>query len=88
MLMYDGYTFIREKNGVNDKLIWRCLEWSKTKCKGHSHTDLEEVKLAFVPVEDVILTYEIILHRRFYTENMPISSSFCNITKKRGYESK
>ena len=34
MLMYDGYTFIREKNGVNDKIIWRCSEWSETKCKG------------------------------------------------------
>ena len=32
--------------------------------------------LAFVPVEDVIPTYEIILHSKFYTENMPILSSF------------
>jgi len=32
--------------------------------------------LEFVPVEDVIPTYEIILHSKFYTENIPISSSF------------
>ena len=47
MLMYDGYTFIREKSGINDKIIWRCSEWSKTKYKGRCHTDLEEVKFHF-----------------------------------------
>jgi len=38
MLVFDGYCFLREKIGVNGKLIWKCSEYKVSKCMARCHT--------------------------------------------------
>lgn len=38
MLVLDGYSFLREKKGVNGKLIWKCSEHKDSKCVARCHT--------------------------------------------------
>jgi len=38
MLIHEGFTYIFERNGQDSKRIWRCSDYTRTKCKGRCHT--------------------------------------------------
>lgn len=38
LLVLEGYCFLREKTGVNGKVIWKCSEYKVSKCMARCHT--------------------------------------------------
>jgi len=42
LLIHNGFIFRKERISVN-KTIWRCIEHSKSKCRGRCHTEDGEV---------------------------------------------
>ncbi|KAL7070009.1 hypothetical protein ACQ4LE_010923 [Meloidogyne hapla] len=42
-LVYEGYIYVKCKNGKDGKLYWRCENWRSGKCGGTSMTDKNEV---------------------------------------------
>lgn len=38
MLVLDGFSFVRERKGVNGKLIWKCSQYSDSRCLARCHT--------------------------------------------------
>lgn len=46
LLIHEGFTFIFDKNGANNKKIWRCSKWTQKKtnsCLARCHTSNESV---------------------------------------------
>ncbi|OXA37222.1 hypothetical protein Fcan01_28022 [Folsomia candida] len=45
LLIFDGYTLIKEADGSNGKVIYRCTEYTSNKCLGRCHSDSKSITL-------------------------------------------
>lgn len=57
-LVHEGYRFIKDKEN-GDKIIWKCVDYKKNKCRGRIHTRGQQIVLNnddhnHVPAPDAI----------------------------------
>lgn len=42
-LICNGYMYVFERFGTQEKTIWKCYQYYKTKCKGRIHTKNDQI---------------------------------------------
>ncbi len=43
LLTFHGFSYIKDRDGVDSKIIWKCTEYTTKKCLARRHTKLETI---------------------------------------------